>query len=409
MNAAHRQLALIALAFIAFISLGLPDGVLGVAWPSVRATHELPVSWLGALLPCGTAAYLIVSSLSGAIERRIGVGWLLAVSTATAGAGLGLFATAPEWWWLLIAVFLGGLGGGGIDAGLNAFAAERFSTRVMSWLHACYGIGATLGPLLMTWILVRDLSWRWGYGVLALAMGLLALLFLGTIKLWRVPATGHPAEAGVPRATMRATLRLPLAWVQIGVFWTYCGVEVGAGQLAYTVMTEGRGVHPEVAGPVVGGYWAALTAGRIVFGQIAARWSRDAILRVGTLAAPVGIACFSINAADWISFAGLWILGFALAPIFPMMVSATPDRLGRAHGPNAVGFQMSAASLGVAILPGLGAVLMRWLGNEVLGLYLLMLAVAVLILHETAIRMASPAPDGNAENGAAGASGDHGQ
>lgn len=384
MSPRRRHLALVCLAFVAFVSLGLPDGVLGVAWPSVRHGFGLPVSRLGLLLVCGTAGYLTVSTLSGPITRRIGVGRLLVGSTGLAGLGLAGLGLSPSWGWLLPSMFLGGLGAGGIDAGLNAFAAERFSARMMSWLHACYGIGATLGPLLITAVLVFGHSWRWGYAVLALGMAVLACFFMVTVGLWTRRTDEEHAPEPV-RAPLRATLGLPLAWMHIGVFWFYCGLEVCAGQLVYTLFTEGRGVRPEVAGPVVAGYWASLTVGRIVFGQLAAGWSRDRILRVGTLAAPVAVVLIWLDVSDPVSFGGLWLLGFALAPIFPMMVSATPERLGREHSPNAVGLQMSAASLGVAILPGLGAVVMRRMGLEAIGGFMLGLSLAVLVLQETAM------------------------
>lgn len=388
MTPRRRHIALVILAFVAFVSLGLPDGVLGVAWPSMRHGFGLPVSRLGVLLICGTAGYLTASLSSGPITRHMGVGKLLVWSTTAAGLGLAGLALAPSWWWLLPGMFLGGLGAGGIDAGLNAFAAERFSARMMSWLHACYGIGATLGPLLMTAVLVLGQSWRWGYAVLALVMGVLAWFFTVTLRLWT--ADPHEGQADPPahvRAPFRATLRLPLAWLHVGVFWLYCGVEVCAGQLVYTLFTEGRGVRPEVAGPVVAGYWAALTVGRIVFGWLAAGWSRDRILRIGTLTAPVAVLLIWADLSNGASFAALWLLGFALAPIFPMMVSATPPRMGRAHGPNAVGMQMAAASLGVAILPGVGAVLMRRAGLEAVGAYMLALSLGVLTLQEVAARM----------------------
>ena len=389
MTAARRSAALVLLAFIAFISLGLPDGILGVAWPSARAEMGQPVSRLGLLLACGTVAYLIVSSLSGPIARRMGVGWLLVLSTLLAGSGLLLFALAPGWWWLLPAAFLGGLGAGGIDAGLNAFAAERFSPRVMSWLHACYGIGATLGPLLMTAVFIAGASWRWGYAIVAGAMITLACVFVATRRLWQ-PSDPSDARPPQPRATLARTLRMPLVWTHMALLLMYCGVEAGAGQLAYTLMTEGRGIPPDVAGPVVGGYWAALTIGRILFGQLAARWSTGTILRLGTSVAPMAIAVFWWNPAPWASFVALWALGLALAPIFPMMISLTPQRLGSSHGSNAVGVQISAGAIGIALLPGLGALLMREVGLESLGPYLFALAICVLSLDGLARRMAGP-------------------
>lgn len=385
MNPRRRSLALVALSFVAFISLGLPDGVFGVAWPSIRATFSIPVSRLGVILIFGTAGYLVVSSLTGPIMRRVGIGKLLCGSTAVAGTGLLLFAIAPAWWWLPIGAFVGGLGAGGIDAGLNTFAAERFSPRIVSWLHACWGVGATLGPLLVTGVLMLELSWRFGYAIVAGVMGLLAVLFACTLSLWKVHS--GPEHEAVVRVPLAATLRRPLAWAQVGVFWTYCGVESSAGQLVYTLLVEGRGVRPEVAGPVVGGYWAALTIGRVIFGHSAAHWSRDAILRIGTFGTPLGILLLWWHPSVLVSFIGVWVLGFALAPIFPMMISATPERLGREHGANAVGMQMAAASLGVATLPGLAAMIMRTYGYESLPVFLFVLALAILVLQETAVRL----------------------
>lgn len=162
---------------------------------------------------------------------------------------------------------------------------------------------------------------------------------------------------------------------------------MSAGQLVYTLFTEERGIRAEIAGPVVAGYWGALTLGRVVFGQIATRCSREAILRFGACLSPIGVVLVWVDASDWVSFAGVWILGFGLAPIFPMMVSVTPRRLGPAHGANAIGLQMSAASLGIAVLPGLGAVLMREVGAESLSAYLFVLAGCVLVLHEVAMRL----------------------
>lgn len=389
---------LIALAFVAFISLGLPDGVLGVAWPSIRDAFALPLSRLGVLLACGTCGYLLVSTTSGPLARRFGVGVLLTGSTAAVVAGLALYAASPSWWWLLPAAALGGLGAGGIDAGLNAYAAEHFSARVMSWLHACYGIGATTGPLIVTGVLAAGWSWRWSYGLLGGLMLVLAALFLATQRLWSNGHAGHaePAE----RAPMLATLRRPIVWLHVLLFWVYCGIEVSAGQWLYTILTESRGVRAEVAGPVVAGYWGSLTLGRIVFGQIAARVSREAILRLAVLLVPAACGLLwlggpsgvggvgRVGGGAWTSFAAAWLLGFALAPVFPMLMSATPGRVRAEHTANAVGLQMSAATIGIAVLPGVAGVIGREAGLEAIPPFILALAIALLALEVAAERTA---------------------
>jgi fucose permease len=409
------RLALILIAFVAFVSLGLPDGVLGVAWPSVRGTFGLPVSHLGSLLTAGTCGYLVSSFSSGAVVPRLGVGRLLLISSLLmVGASAG-FATAPAWPVMVAMAVVGGIGSGAIDAGLNAYAAHHFSPRLVNWLHAFYGVGATLGPLLMTAVLAVGLSWRWGYATNAAVLGIMAACFLVTLRLWEDPlATGasepSPRPAGRPdgtgdgdggpearassggpaaRPAVLRTLRRPVVWMSVLLFFLYTGLEVATGQWVYTLFTEGRGIDPAVAGVWVGVYWASLTAGRIVFGSVAGRVPPLLMLRATMLAAPLGALLIWSNQGPLGSFLGLALMGFCFAPMFPLLISLTPARVGRTSAAQAIGFQVSAASLGAAGVPALTGVLARWRGLEVIGLVLLCVAAALLVLHETIARLAA--------------------
>lgn len=405
--------ALILIAFVAFISLGLPDGVLGVAWPSVRGTFGLPVSQLGALLTAGMCGYLASSFSSGVVVPRLGVGrLLLASSLCVVGASVG-FATAPAWAVMVAMGFVGGVGAGAIDAGLNAYAAHHFSPRLVNWLHAFYGVGATLGPLLITGVLAFGLSWRWGYGINAALLAIMALCFLFTLRLWEEPVIGGHAsarpgnppkradradngngsapadgapDAGVVRPTVLGTLRRPVVWMSVLLFFLYTGLEVATGQWTYSLFTEARGVAPAVAGVWVGVYWASLTAGRIVFGTIAGRVPPLVMLRVSMLVAPLGALLIWSNVTPTASFVGLALMGFCFAPMFPLLISLTPLRVGRVSAAQAIGFQVSAASLGAAGVPSLAGVLAKRLGLEVIGPVLLCVAVALLVLHEVIAR-----------------------
>src|SRR5687767_6435731 len=179
--------ALILIAFLAFISLGLPDGVLGVAWPSVAATFRIPLSHLGILLAASTCGYLVSSFNSGGVVQRIGVGRTLLLSSALMSCAAAGYALAPLWPAMALVGLFAGLGSGAIDAALNAYAARHFSARLVNWLHAFYGVGATLGPLLMTAVLSSGNSWRWGYGIIAAVLGVMSLCFLLTLRLWETP------------------------------------------------------------------------------------------------------------------------------------------------------------------------------------------------------------------------------
>lgn len=409
MTATRPRLALILVAFVAFISLGLPDGVVGVAWPSVRRTFGLPLSQLGALLMAGTCGYLISSFSSGIVVRRLGVGrLLLASSLLMVGASIG-YATAPAWPVMIAMGVLGGLGAGAIDAGLNAYAAQHFSPRLVNWLHAFYGVGATLGPLLMTGVLAAGLSWRAGYATNAALLGVMTLCFALTLRLWATGESqswdappkggnsavgadgmpvGGPLSAGIAPPGLAQTLRRPVVLMSVLLFFLYTGLEVAAGQWTYSLFTEARGVAPNVAGVWVGVYWASLTAGRILFGAVAARVPPLAMLRAAMLTAPLGAVLIWVNPGPLASFLGLALMGFCFAPIFPLLISLTPGRVGKPTANQAIGFQVSAACLGAAGVPGFAGVLAKRLGLEVIGPVLLCVAVALLVLHEAIVRVA---------------------
>jgi fucose permease len=383
---------LAALAFAAFISLGLPDGLLGVAWPSIRRTFDLPVSQLGPLLALIMAGYLASSFLSGALVGRWGVGRLLVWSNVVIVASGAGYALAPRWWVMLVCGLLAGLGAGAIDAGINAYTAAHFAPRVMSWLHASWGLGAALGPVVMTSVLAAGLAWRWGYGLVALALVVMALCFARTRALWDsagVPAGAAAvvaAEAVVPRAMagMRETLARPAVWLHLAFFFLYTGLEASGGQWAYSILTEGRGMAPSAAGMWVGAYWGSLTLGRFVCGAIAPRVSTDALLRLCTAVAPVGAALFWLD-RGYLSLAGLGLLGFVLAPVFPLTISATPGRLGKGFAAHAIGFQVSAACVGGAALPAAGGMIARRYGLEAITTFQLAVALVLLVLHEVVL------------------------
>jgi fucose permease len=377
------SLLLMTIAYLAFVSLGLPDGLLGVAWPSIYITFGVPVTSLGVLLIAMTSGFLLSSFNSGQIIARIGVGGLLLGSSLLVTLSLALYALTPSWWGAIGAAALMGMGGGAIDSGLNAYAAAHFRERHVNWLHACYGLGAMLGPLLMTAILSGGGSWRWGYGLVGAVLALMALSFAATRHMWSQP-TGDEMPDAQPAAPARMgeVLRRPLVWLGIVAFFIYTGLEVSAGQWAYTLFTEGRGIDPEAAGVWVGIYWGSLTVGRLVSGVLVERLGGRRLLRSSMVLALGGALLLWLNLLPLLSFVGLALIGFALAPIFPLLVAQTPGRLGAGHATHAIGFQIAAANVGSSVLPALAGGLAQGLGLEVIGPFVLVLAVALLLLHE---------------------------
>jgi fucose permease len=379
----NPSLLLIGLAFLGFISIGLPDGLLGVAWPSMRAFFQLPLDALGGLLVSYTIGYLLSSFSSGRLRSRFSVGVLIALSCLATGISLLGYALSAYWWIVLLFGILAGLGAGAIDAGLNTFAALHFSPRIVNWLHAFYGIGAFSGPLLMTKVLAAGYSWQLGYIILGLGQLALALSFTASRKQWEL---GHRENTTIAkedeRISTRATLRLPVVWLSIAVFFVYTGIEAAAGAWAYSLFTEARGIAMMTAGTWVSLYWGGLTAGRIGAAIIAHRISAPRLLRGCIVGQALGAVLLWASLSSLSSLLGLALIGLASAPIFPSLIAMTPARLGTRHTANGVGFQIAAAVLGQSLLPALLGILARAFGLEIIPLTLLIAIFLLLLLHE---------------------------
>jgi fucose permease len=379
----ERRPFLVPLAFLAFVSLGLPDGVLGVAWPSLRRSFDRPIDQLGLLLLSMMAGYLASSFSAGAVLVRLGVGRLLVTSCTLVAASAVVWATT-SWWVLIVAgAFVSGLGAGAIDAAINAFAAARFTPRVMTWLHACWGLGAMIGPLAMTAVIASGRGWRLGYLLLAGSLLGMAACFRSTLGLWQLPAamTVAAAEAGSVAGRLRDALREPRVRGNALLFFLYTGAEASAGQWAYSLLTEARGVAPAVAGVAASAYWGSIFAGRVAFGLVVHHVAPATLLRLSMVGAPVAALVVCVTRGGAGGFAGLFALGLLLAPIFPLLIAETPSRVGERHAAHAIGFQISAATLGGGALPAAAGVLARHAGLESLGPFLLAATLALLLLH----------------------------
>lgn len=380
---------LTALAYVGFVSLGLPDAVTGVAWPSVRDTFGLEQASLGLVL-VGTAGGCFASGFfAGRLAALLGIGLLLAASTSlAAAAGFG-YALAPVWAAFLVAAGVHGLASGAIDAGLNAYAAEHLSARHMNWLHACYCLGAMLGPLVMTAVLAAGASWRAGYGLVGSAVLVLGLLFAATRRRWGRSAASD--DAGEAPATAGEAFAHPIVRLQMAVFFLYTGLEVAVGQWCFTLLTESRGVSTEAAGVWAGLYWGSIGVGRVLFGFVVDRFGVDRLLRYCLAAAAAGAALYAVPRPET-GFAGLALIGLALAPIFPGLMTRTPDRVGRRLSIHAVGFQVSAAMAGVAAIPSAVGWAVERYGLETAAQAAAVLAVSLWLLHELLIRKTNTSP-----------------
>ncbi|MEN6555610.1 MAG: MFS transporter [Anaerolineaceae bacterium] len=379
-----RPVALIVLIFLAFIALGMPDGLLGVGWPSIRAGFGQPLDAIGLLLFTMMVGYLSSSFLSGELTRRWGVGKVLIISCLVTGAGLIGYTLVPRWWMMAALGVFAGLGAGAVDSSLNAYVAANFGPGLMQWLHASYGIGVTTGPLIMTAMLARSGSWRPGYLVVGGFQLVLALSFALSLPLWnwkRADKAGEVEKAPAESASLKETLRQPRVWASMALFFFYVGSEVTLGTWVYSLLTEGRGIDPKLAGYFAGSYWFTFTLGRVLAGVLTRKLKIQKLVVICIVAALAGTLVLGLNLGTWVNLAAVALVGFAFAPVFPGLMSGTPARVGRTHSNNTIGMQAAAGSLGGTGLTSLVGVLAQSFSLEVVPLVLLVFLSCLLGLY----------------------------
>jgi fucose permease len=382
---------LLFICYLGFVSLGLPDPLIGVAWPSVRDNFALRQGDVSAVFFGNGCAYLLSSFFAGRLLKLFSVGAILAGSSALVAAAMFDFAFARIWILFAAGALLHGFGSGAIDTGLHHYVTTHFSAKHMNWLHASYSVGAMLGPAIMTAAIARGDSWRLGYGVVGTALLLLALLFFATRARWnhRGPAA-HAAEGSAepaPAVTSFLAVRHPMVVLHILLFFVYVGLEVSLGQWSFTVLTESRGLTPERAGFFVTLYWAGILAGRIAFGFIVERLGIDSLVRLSTIGALAGAALFMWNPFPASAPFALVLAGLGLAAIFPCLMTRTPQRLGPALSVHAIGSQVGAGMIGAAALPSLCGWIAQTAGLAFVAPAIAAFSGVLLVLHETALRM----------------------
>jgi fucose permease len=398
-NLSRVEVNVLVLAYIAFVALGLPASLMGVAWPTLRAELSLPLGTLGLLLTSSTIGYLSSSAIIARLISRFGIGSLLTFSSLVSAAAFIGYAIAPSWAVIIAMGAVGGFGAGVMDAGLNTYLAAEYNEGQMQWLHASFGFGATLSPLIMTASLAVFASWRPAYVFVGILMVIMSICFFLTLPAWKRPkqlsteaASSEDAEQGLMdyHTSLWETLLRVITWVSILMFLLYTGAEFTLGNWTYTLFSEGRGVSPQLAGLWAGGFWATFTIGRVLAGLYARRVRLNTMMYGALILSLVGAILFWWNTIALVGGGGVLIVGFAMAPIFPGLVSSTSQRVGQRHAGNTIGIQMSAAGLGGALLPFLAGFLAERISLEIIPvmLYVSLLGLFVLYLLSTRVRTA---------------------
>jgi fucose permease len=362
------------LACLAYLGVALPGSTLGLLWPSIRLSLGQPVGALGILLVPGIAASVVSSAVTGRL--RVPAGPLVAGATLLIALALAAEALAPSMWVMIVGTVLFGIGFGALDTVLNAHASRHFGARDINWMHASYGFGATLGPLLVTALLSAGRSWRQTYGVMALVLAVLGGVLALARRGWDAPASApDPRPAGPPASPASALGALTFTAVETGI-------ESGAGIWGYLFLTAGRGLTPAAAGVAVAAYWAMMCAGRVVLGPVAERLGPARVLAAAVAGVPLGAALMALPISGPIpgpipglgsgalAVAGLMLLGLAAAPVFPLFTLTTGTT-------RMVSLQVAASAVGGAALPAALGLAIGAAGPRVLAPSLLALGLAM--------------------------------
>ncbi len=377
-----RNIVLLVVIYMAFVSLGLPDGVFGVAWPGMRADFDVPLESAGliSLLLMVTSAFSSFSN--GWIVKRTGTGRLVFISCLMTGLALMGYSFIPSFSWLIFLALPLGFGQGAVDSSLNNYVASHYSSRHMSWLHCFWGVGATAGPLILSATLAHGKSWRGGYFSVSAIQLVLAALFFLSLGLWQESKRQESNHENAPPIRKSSLLNSLVPWMSILVFLIYAGAEFGIGLWGGSVLVESRNIAKEAAGVWISLYYGSLMGGRFLTGLVVNKLGNRTLIRIGLAISSVGAALIFFKSSHAAALAGLMMCGLGFAPIYPCMMHETPRRFDEEVSRSLIGYQVGAACIGGSVITaGLG-VLFSKISLELFPASIFALIVAMIAASE---------------------------
>lgn len=374
---------LLVIIYISFISLGLPDALLGSAWPVINTSLGVPLSFAGIISMIVSGGTIISSMLSDRMIRKFGTGKITLISVAmTALALLGYSLSQGFWMLCLMAVPLG-LGAGAVDAALNNFVSLHYEARHMNWLHCFWGVGATTGPYIMSVTLMRQDGWKLGYRNVAIIQAVLVVILIASLPLWKKAAqpSVHTGEKEREALGLLGVLRVPYAKETLVCFFCYCAIELTAGQWASSFLVISRGISAKTAARWVSLYYLGITAGRFASGFLSMKLNHRNMVRTGLAVIGIGVLLM-FTASPVLILIGLIAVGLGCAPIYPSMLHDTPNRFGRENAQAVMGIQMACAYVGSTVAPPLFGLIADCLTPALYPIYLLLILLLFVFLTE---------------------------
>lgn len=409
---------LLAVIYMAFISLGLPDALLGSAWPTMHQEFDVPISWQGGISMIISAGTIISALLSDRLTLRFGAGRVTAVSVAMTALALLGFSISPNYWLLMLIAIPYGLGAGGVDAALNNYVAVHYESRHMSWLHCMWGLGATAGPYIMGFALSAGQGWQWGYRYIGIIQVVLTFLLFLSLPLWKsrkvttVESAASSSDAGAASSSSSVILSeqseskdlqsgskdLPAPRKPLGIrgvlairgakeilimFFCYCAVECTCFLWTSSYLAIGRGFDTVAAASWAGMFYLGITVGRALSGFMTMRFDDPTMIRIGQAVLLAGIIVVLLPLPGMVPvLIGIGLMGLGCAPIYPCVIHSTPGYFGEENSQAIVGVQMACAYTGAMLAPPLFGLIAQYVSIKLYPWYALVILALMFVMHE---------------------------
>lgn len=380
-------LLLLAIIYISFISLGLPDALLGSAWPTMYGEFEVPVSYAGVISMIIALGTIISSLMSDRLTHKLGTGRVTAFSVAVTAIALLGFSVSHSFWMLCLWAIPYGLGAGSVDASLNNYVALHYSSRHMSWLHCMWGVGSSAGPYIMGYVLSGGQHWTAGYRVIGILQIILTAILFFSLPMWkeRKQADGGETDASKPLA-LGEVIKIKGAKEVMITFFCYCALEQTSGLWASSYLALYKGIPNETAAFFGSMFFLGITIGRAINGLLTIKFSDTQLIRLGQGIIGIGVAAMLLPMGQIVSLIGLILVGLGCAPIYPCIIHSTPAHFGAEKSQALIGVQMASAYVGICLMPPLFGLIANHISVSLLPIYLLAILVAMVVMHERLVR-----------------------
>ena len=379
---------LLAIIYLAFISLGLPDALLGSAWPTMYSEFDVPVSYAGIISMIIALGTIISSLQSDRLTRKLGTGKVTAISVAMTAIALLGFSSSHAFWMLCVWAVPYGLGAGSVDAALNNYVALHYESHHMSWLHCMWGVGATVGPYIMGFALSGGKTWNTGYLYIGVLQIVLTAILVFSLPLWKERKTSESPGNTNESTTLEKPLTLPQIIKIPGAkevmlcFFCYCAIEQTAGLWASSYLTLFKGVSAETAARFAGMFFIGITVGRAINGFIAMKLQDSQMIRLGQSIIAIGVIVMLLPGPHIISLAGLILIGLGCAPVYPCIIHSTPAHFGAGRSQALIGVQMASAYVGTCLMPPIFGLIANHISIALFPVYIMALLILMVIMHE---------------------------